>query len=104
MNIPKYFKELHVAVCAITGTPRIVSMKDGDNYSEIYKDIPKEEWEAAILNWASMLPKGYIQCTSNFKFAVCGKVENKQHLIQALKNAIKIFEERIPDDIQSTNS
>lgn len=85
-GLPKYFNNLHLEVSAICGTPRIASTKPGKCYTDKYKDIPKEEWESALLNWASHLEHGYVQVTNNFAFAVMGKARSKEHLIQSLRN------------------
>lgn len=49
--LPKYFNDLHVAISAITGHPRIVNCKEGSLTTDKYKDIPQDEWESCLLNF-----------------------------------------------------
>ena len=40
INLPKYFKNLHIAISSITGEPRIISTSDvNTNLCEKYKNI-----------------------------------------------------------------
>lgn len=59
-TLPKYFKDLHLEVGAVTGSPRIANIKEGKDFTEKYKNISKEEWESALLNWAGHLTGGYV--------------------------------------------
>lgn len=90
--IPKYFKNLHLMISAITGTPRIVNIDlNKTNLSEKYKDIPKEEWESALIQYFNSFQDGTRQLyvIDNWSFFVGGKAKNKEQLIKILENVIK---------------
>ena len=90
--IPKYFKDLHLMISAITGTPRIVNIDlNKTNLSEKYKDIPKEEWESAIIQYFNHFKEGSRQLyvIDNWSFFIGGKAKNKEQLIKILENVIK---------------
>lgn len=95
--IPKYFNDLHLAICAITGEPRIASFKDGQKSTEKYKNIPMKEWKAAILNWFSLFKenKSFVQVLKDYTFCIGGKAKDKQTLIQGLRNLADILEKQI---------
>ena len=65
INLPKYFKNLHIAISSITGEPRIISDSNAKtNFCEKYKNIDENEWVSALLNWFDMKsPKGKTQPT-----------------------------------------
>ena len=65
INLPKYFKNLHIAISSITGEPRIISTSDvNTNLCEKYKNIDEDEWISALLNWFDIKsPKGKTQPT-----------------------------------------
>lgn len=93
--LPKYFKNLHLEVSAICGSPRIAAVQEGKSYTDKYINIPKEEWESALLNWAEHLEKGYVQATKNGSFIVAGTMKNPsiKEFVKVLKNLIKELEE-----------
>ena len=98
-TLPKYFKNLHLEVSAITGSPRIVNTKQLGTPTDKYINIPQTEWESAILNWAGNLDKGYTQITKDGNFVIAGKVDDDRpvpNLIKSLQNLIRILlEERL---------
>lgn len=95
MTLPKYFDNLHVGISAITGEPRIVSLKGKNNMSDKYKTIPKEEWESSVIGWFSMFKDGnlFVKVTKDFAFCIGGKTKDKKKLISVLKNVIKALED-----------
>lgn len=84
--LPKYFSKLHLAVGAIDGDPRIVSYDSKSRITDKYITVPEQEWTSAILNWARMLPKGYVQVLDDYTFCFAGKASSKRHLIQGLRS------------------
>lgn len=89
--IPKYFKNLHILISGITGTPRIVNIDlEKTNYSDKYKDISKEEWESAMINYFSYFDnnKRQLMVTKDWAFFIGGKAENKDQLIKLLEGTI----------------
>lgn len=90
--LPKYFENLHLEIAAITGSPRIVNTKNPHTSTDKYKNIPQDEWESAILNWAKFLDNGFVQILTDGTFLVAGKIdtENKEQVIpgviQSLRN------------------
>ena len=95
--LSKYFNDLHVTICAITGQPRIASYKEGQKSTDKYKDIPDEEWKGALLNWFSKFKESqtFIQVLKDYTFCFGGKVKDKQELVQALRNLANILERDI---------
>ena len=91
--LPEYFKDLHLEVAAITGSPRIAKRKNDENCSDTYKNIPQNEWESAILNWAGHLPHGYVQVLKDYTFCVAGKAKDKRGLIMGLR--------KVADELES---
>lgn len=90
--IPKYFKDLHLMISAITGTPRIVNIDlNKTNLSEKYKDIPKEEWESALIQYFNSFQDGTRQLyvIDNWSFFLGGNANSKEQLIKILENVIK---------------
>ncbi len=90
--IPKYFKNLHLMISTITGTPRIVNIDTNKtNFSEKYKDIPKEEWESAIIQYFNHFKNGTRQLyvIEDWSFFIGGKAKNKEQLIKILENILK---------------
>lgn len=90
--IPKYFKDLHLMVSSITGQPRIVKVdKSKPNFSDKYIDIPKEEFESAVLNYFAHYKEStkWLAVTEDWSFCVGGNVKDKEQLIKALEDAIK---------------
>lgn len=99
MGLPNYFKDLHLAIGTKTGSPRIVKFKyckNKDMCSDTYKNINKEEWEAAILNWAGHLKKGFVQILANGNFVVAGNIKDKNK-IKGLSNALR----RLADELEN---
>ena len=89
--LPKYFKNLHILISCITGTPRIVNIDlEKTNCSDKYKDISKEEWESAMINYFSYFDNNMRQLmiTEDWAFYVGGKAENKDQLIKLLEGTI----------------
>ena len=97
--LPKYFKDLHLEVAAITGSPRIACTKLGQTSTDKYKNIPKEEWESAILNWAGFLEKGYVQIIKDGSFVIAGKVQD-ENKIQGLINALRRLANELEKDYE----
>lgn len=56
MFTPNNLKNLHVAISAITGQPRIIQIKNikYPSFCDKYKNIPEDEWISAILNYFEM--------------------------------------------------
>ena len=101
--LPKYFKDLHLEVAAITGSPRIAKRKIDENgfpFSDTYKNISKEEWESAILNWAKFLPNGYVQVLKDYTFVIAGKAHDKKSFIMGLRKLADDLEEMINNEIK----
>lgn len=97
-GLPQYFKDLHLEVAAITGSPRIAKRKTDENgfpFSDTYKNISREEWESAILNWARFLSNGYVQVLKDYTFVVAGKAKDKKGLIMGLRKLADELEEII---------
>lgn len=90
--IPKYFKNLHLMISAITGTPRIVNIDlNKTNLSEKYKDISKEEWESALIRYFNSFQEGTRQLyvIDNWSFFLGGNANSKEQLIKILESVIK---------------
>lgn len=98
--LPEYFKDLHLEVAAITGSPRIAKRKNNENCSETYMNISKEEWESAILNWAGHLEHGYVQVLKDYTFCVAGKAKDKRGLIMGLRKLADELETLINDSLE----
>jgi len=102
IGVPEYFKNLHLGVCAITGTPRIMSIKEGETYTDKYIDISKEEWESALLCWARELEHGYVQVLKDYTFCVAGKAKDKRSLIMGLRKLADELESIINKQLTTT--
>lgn len=68
-------------ISTITGTPRIVNIDTNKtNISEKYKDIPKEEWENATIQYFSHYKDGtrqlYVIQDWSFLSVVKQKIKN----------------------------
>lgn len=90
--LPKYFKNLHLTISAITGTPRIVNIDlNKTNLSEKYKDIPKEEWESALIQYFNSFQDGTSQLyvIDNWSFFLGGNANSKEQLIKILEDVLK---------------
>ena len=98
--LPEYFKDLHLEVAAITGSPRITKRKNDENCSDTYKNIPQTEWESAILNWAGHLPHGYVQVLKDYTFCVAGKAKDKRGLIMGLRKVADELESIINESLE----
>ena len=96
-GLPKYFDNLHIGISAITGEPRIVSIKEGKNCSDKYKVIPDEEWKSCIVGWFSMFKpqNSFIQITKDWGYCIGGKALNKKHLIQVLRELADSLEKEL---------
>jgi hypothetical protein len=100
MTKPKYMNNLHVTVSAITGTPRIVKIKEHDqrkNYviTENYIDIPKNEWDSALIQYFRAFDINVRQLVvgkSDWSFFAGGHFETPEKLIQCLKGCISEIE------------
>lgn len=97
--LPKYFKDLHLEVAAITGSPRIACTKPRQTSTDKYKNISKEEWESAILNWAGFLENGYVQMTVDGNFVVAGRVdvENKSQVMFAVIKSLRTLADKLEE-------
>ncbi len=94
--IPKYFKNLHICISAIAGIPRIVNIDfNKTNLSGKYKDIPKDEWESALLSYFSYFIENQSQMIvgENWNFFIGGNAKNKEDLIKILQNRIQEIKE-----------
>ena len=90
--LPKYFNKLHLCISGITGTPRIVNIDfKKSNMSDKYKDIPKDEWEGALLQYFSHFKEKQVQLMvgQNWEFFIGGNATNKETLIKALEERIE---------------
>lgn len=94
-EIPNSLKDLHLEVAAITGSPRIAKRNSDEKFSDTYINIPQEEWESAILNWANHLEHGYVQVLKDFTFCIAGKAKDKRNLIMGLRSLADELEEII---------
>lgn len=87
-ELPKYFKNLHLAVSTITGTPRIVSIDfSKTNATDKYIDVPKEEFENCLINHYKLMPENtrHLMVTENWT-TVCGiNATSKENLIKCLE-------------------
>ena len=88
-GLPKYFNNLDIAVSAITGKPRIVSVKFENKScaTDKYKNINEQTWINCILLWLQHRPLG---CTvlEDYTVLIGGKTKNKEDLIKCLENII----------------
>lgn len=96
--LPKYFKNLHLMISVITGTPRIVSidtensqLSDKIQLSDKYIDIPKEEWEGSLIHYFDSFQEGKRQLLviDNWSFFLGGNATSREHLIRMLEDAIE---------------
>lgn len=103
--LPNYFKDLHLEIAAITGSPRIAKRKLDENgfpFSDTYMNIPKEEWESAVLNWANHLEHGYVQVLTDYTFCIAGKAQDKRSFIMGLRKLADELEETINKRLKET--
>lgn len=94
--LPKYFKNLHLLTSAITGRPRIVNIDlEKTNKSDKYIDVPKDEWESAMLNYFGAFPENSRQLLvlDNFTTVIGANVSSKEELIKMLEGVIKEVKE-----------
>lgn len=90
--LPKYFKNLHLMISVITGTPRIVSIDpEKTQLSDKYIDIPKEEWEGSLIHYFDSFQEGKRQLLviDNWSFFLGGNATSREHLIRMLEDAIE---------------
>lgn len=90
--LPKYFKNLHLMISAITGTPRIVSINpEKTQLSDKYIDIPKEEWEGSLINYFDSFQEGrsQLQVVNSWSFFFGGNATSREELIWMLEQAIE---------------
>ena len=95
MNTPKYFENLHLAISGRTGTPRIVNIDyNKTNLSDKYKNIPKDEFESAMLEYYQHFKENARQLLIlNDWTTVFGcKANNKKDLLKILNKTIKEIE------------
>ena len=92
--LPKYFNNLHIAISAICGKPRIVNIDfTKTNCTDKYKDIPLDEWESCLLGYFAHFKENQSQMMiggENWEFFIGGNAQTKEQLI-------KILEERIEE-------
>lgn len=102
MAEPKYMKNLHICISSITGTPRIVNIdldkieKKPYIITEKYKDIPKDEWDSALINYFSCFEPNQRQFAvgkTGWSFFIGGNCETPESLITCLKGCIREVEE-----------
>ena len=97
LELPKYFKNLHLSISAITGTPRIVNIDSSKtNYSDKYKNIPIDEWEGSLLDYFSHFKENQSQMMiggDNWEFFIGGNAKTKEDLIEILQERIKEIQE-----------
>lgn len=103
--LPKYFKNLTLAISSITGMPKICSLS-GLLLTDKYKDIPEENWLDCIMLYFHQQqlknknqPKVHVAgCSSNNKmyYTTGGSFKNKAelllHIVTIKEELIKKFE------------
>lgn len=90
--LPRYFNDLHVAVSAITGVPRIVSCKEDSLSTDKYKDISEDEWESVLLNFFDFFKdRIYFKMLKSGGFVIGGNKAPKE-LAKDLKRIAKELE------------
>lgn len=93
LGLPKYFKNLHVSISAITGTPRIVNIDfSKTNCSDKYKNIPIDEWESCLLGYFAHFKENQSQMMiggDNWEFYIGGNAKTKEDLIKILQQRIE---------------
>lgn len=93
LELPKYFKNLHIAISAITGIPRIVNIDfSKTNFSDKYKNIPLDEWESCLLGYFAHFKENQSQMMiggDNWEFFIGGNAKTKEDLIKILQERIK---------------
>lgn len=97
-GLPKYFDNLHVGISAITGEPRIYSLKDPKKgKTDKYKNIPKEEWESAVVGWFSLFKEDttFIQITQDWAYCIGGNMSCKENLIKHLRDIADTLEKEL---------
>lgn len=98
---PKYFDNLHLAISAITGQPRIASIDPKKpNKSDKYKDIPEDEWISSIMGWVDLLPEHsvYLNVNKGYSFFLGGNLSTKEELINTLKGALDKLQKELPEE------
>ena len=90
-------KDLHIAISAITGTPRIVKFRKKSSegamftYTDKYIDIPQEEWDTALIHYFdSFKPntRQFAVLDNDWSFFLGGHFDTAESLIQCLKECI----------------
>ena len=93
LELPKYFKNLHLSISAITGTPRIVNIDfNKTNCSDKYKNIPIDEWEGSLLGYFAHFKENQSQMMiggDNWAFYIGGNAKTKEDLIKILQDRIQ---------------
>lgn len=92
MTLPKYFDNLHLTVSSITGVPRIVNIDfEKTNFSDKYKDIPKDEFESTLIQYFDHFQKGSRQLivNDNWTTVIGINADSKEQLIKILENVIE---------------
>lgn len=96
--MPK-LENLHLLISSITGTPRIVNANLTNKdiiFANSYKDIPKEEWDSALINYYShfdLNTRQFIVAQNDWTFVIGGKFDDPDKAIQCLENCIKEIKE-----------
>lgn len=102
MSLPKYFDDLKVGICAITGEPRIFKEnKKTPGVSDKYKKIDIKEWTGILLSYFSFHKIPVFSVASNGIFYMGGKAETKEQIIEYAEKFIeKVKEMEIPEEIK----
>ena len=91
--LPKYFDNLHIAISAICGKPRIVNIDfSKTNCSDKYKNIPIDEWESCLLGYFAHFKENQSQMMiggDKWEFFIGGNAQTKEKLIAILEDRIK---------------
>ena len=107
LGLPKYFKNLHVSISAITGTPRIVNIDfSKTNCSDKYKDIPIDEWESCLLGYFAHFKENQSQMMiggDNWEFFIGGNAKTKEDLIKILQQRIKDIQKISACEVENDN-
>lgn len=106
LELPKYFKNLHLTISCICGTPRIANIDfSKTNYTDKYKNIPIDEWESCLLGYFAHFKENQSRMMigrDNWEFFIGGNAKTKEALIKMLQKRIeeiqKISECEVRDD------
>ena len=93
LELPKYFKNLHLTISCICGTPRIANIDfSKTNCTDKYKNIPIDEWESCLLGYFAHFKENQSQMMiggDNWEFFIGGNAKTKEDLIKILQDRIE---------------